>query len=291
MPENTMKNTPHIRPLTLIIALLFILLASSCTSEYHYANSYLRKFKHHKKTATEKIYVCLPTTVYHTNSSLNDIADFDYLPTNKQDSIISTLTKILDKINDSLFLDQFNNSLLHTLSRTRIPIVLVDNPSQMPKTSPQTLTLHIPQLEAEEFLQRTRSDFYTQKGTYYAYDYDLRHFATNAWFIFDNTDTTHSVYFKSNEIQETFQGTVTSIRDKKASINAHFDRITPNDAYRTARDLGAHCAELYIEKILTEYVKSQTGKNDWYFIYNHFNNEINIIIPYTTGITDTFEKL
>ena len=74
-------------------------------------------------------------------------------------------------------------------------------------------------------------------------------------------------------------------------MKAHFDRITINDAYATARELGTLCATLYIERILTEHAKRNAGTNNQYFLYNPLANEINVIIPYELGMQDSFEKL
>ncbi len=266
-------------------------LLMACNSDYHYANSFLRKFETNKKTATEQIYVALPKEVIHTNSSLNDIPGFFYMSENQQDSVISSLTDILDKINDSIFLDQFNSAFLFTLSRSCIPIVVVDDPSKLPPADDTHFTVSFPQLEAEEFVQRHRSDFQTKKGVYYAYDYDLRHFSTNVWLIFDARDTNSQVYFRNDEVEETFRGTVRSIKDGKATLATDFKRIDINDAYRSARRLGFACATLYVEKILSEYVCRTKGINETYFIYDPSTNTIDDILPYDEGIQQSFIKL
>lgn|SRR5574344_376510 len=263
-----------------------VVLLPSCTSDRYYAQSFLRKHKHNKPSATEQIYVCLPHEVLHTNSSLNAIEDFAYLSATQQDSVIASLTRILNNVDDSIFLDQFCSSLLYTLSCTRIPIVLVENPQQLPAASNQALIFKIPQLEAEEFVEHTRSDFYTRKGVYYAYDYDLRHFSTNVWLQF-GADT--AVYFNNMEVSDYFRGTVTSIRNQKATMEGNFDRININDAYYTARRLGTLCATHYIERVLTDYVKQKKGANEWYFYYDFIDNNINGMVPFKEGMAESFE--
>ena len=282
----TMNKITKILTMIGLVALL-----TGCTSDYHYANAFLRKFKQNKKTATEQIYVVLPDKVLHTNSSLNDIDGFVMMSEREQDSVIASLTQILNRIDDSIFLSQFNNSFLYTLSRTRIPIVLVSDAAKLPPTDDNHLTINIVQLEAEEFVQRCRSDFSTRKGTYYAYDYDLRHYRTNVWMELDRRDSINPIYFKNNEISETFQGTVKSIKNQTATMETHYDRIDVNDAYRSARLLGAECATLYIEKVLTEYVCRQKGTNKSYFYYNALGNSIDAVIPYEYGSKESFEVM
>ncbi len=266
-------------------------LLASCSSDYHYANTFLRKFKHNKKSATEQIYVVLPREVLHTNSSLNDVDGFEMMSEGQQDSVITSMTAILNQIDDSIFLAQFNGSFLYTLSRANIPIVLVDDAGKLPQADDNHLTINIVQLEAEEFVQRSRSDFSTRKGTYYAYDYDLRHYRTNVWLKLDCGDTICPIYFKSNEIKEDFQGTVRRIKDQKATMETRYQRIGINDAYNNARILGAACATLYIEKILTEYVCRQKGTNKSYFYYNAMENSIDMIVPYQHGSQQSFEMM
>ena len=274
----------------IIFAAAFLLL-TSCSSDIYYAGSFLRKFELGKSTATECIYVSLPTQVFHTNSSLNDIVGFAYLPVEWQDSIIASKTAILDKVNDSIFLSQFSNMFLYVLSRSRIPIVVVDSEEQLPKADDQHFTVNFVQMELEEYLQPARSDFSTRKGAYYAYDYDLRHFATHVWLKLDSQDSLSSVYFTSNEVRDDFHGVVTSLSDGKATMRTNFDRITVNDAYAMARRMGYECARLYVEKILAEYVCRAKGSNQTYFLYDPASNSIDDVLPYDEGVKYSFEKL
>ncbi len=278
----------HITVLTLLLSLLLL---TSCSSDLYYAGSFLYKFERSKPTATEKIYVHLPQELIHTNSSLNNIAGFMLMSEHEQDSVIGSKTKILDKIDDSIFLSQFSSAFLFTLSRTRIPIVLVDDASNMPVADDQHLTVDFVQMEAEEFLEPCTSSFRTRKGLDYRYDYDLRHFALNVWLKLDARDSVGNIYFKNEEVEESFHGVVNSLEEGHATMRTSFDRITVNDAYRVARRLGSLCATLYVEKVLTEYVCRTKGTNHTYFLYDAGMNTIEDVIPYSEGIKESFEKL
>lgn len=267
------------------------ILMMSCTSDLYYASSFLYKFERGKQTATEKIYVRLPEELMHTNSSLNDVAGFMLMNEREQDSVIVSKTKILDKIDDSIFLSQFSSAFLFTLSRAKIPIVVVSGREKLPTADDQHFTVDFVQMEAEEYVEPSTSSFKTRKGLNYRYDYELRHFALNVWLRLDARDTVGSVYFKNDEIAETFQGIVTSIEDGKASMKTNLAHIDVNDAYRVARRLGSHCAILYIEKILTEYVCRTKGTNSTYYIYDPGMNIIDDFLPYSEGIKSSFERV
>ena len=276
---------------TILFTSLLALLLTGCSADWFYAGSFLSKFEQQKDNATEQIYVSLPKSVIHTNSSLNDIAGFMFMTDREQDSVIASKTAILNRLDDSIFLAQFNGAFLYVLSRTKIPIVLVDDASRLPQADDNHFTIDIAQVEAEEYLQPGRSGFTTQRGVKYGYDYELRHFAMNVWFRFDARDTADIVYFKNREIAEDFHGTVTSLRTDKATMKTHFDRITVNDAYQLAWNFGAQCATLYIEKMLSEYVCRTKGTNSTYFYYSPACNCIEELTPYDEGIKDSFEKM
>ena len=263
----------------------------SCSSDFYYASSFIRKFDLEKSTATEQIYVALPKGVIHTNSSLNSIAGFMFMSEHEQDSVIASKTQILDKLDDSIFLEQFSGAFLYTLSRSKIPVVVVDDERKLPKADDQHFTVNIVQIEAEEYLQPSRSEFTTRGGLKYSYDYDLRHFATHVWLRLDARDSMDAVYFKNDEVGESFKGIVTSLKEGKATMTTRFDHIDVNDAYRLAQRLGSQCATLYIEKILTEYVCRTKGTNESYFYYDPGNNCIEQILPYDEGVKESFEKL
>lgn len=272
----------------LFIAISLMLFAlSSCTADYYYAGSYLNKFERGKDDATERIYVSLPREVYHTNSSLNDIPGFMLMSEYEQDSVIASKTAILDKVNDDIFLSQFTSYFLYTLSQFCVPIILVQDPSELPKADDQHLVVDLAQIEIEELLEPQRADFSTRKGYYYFYDYDLRHLAVNLWLRFDASDSA-DVYFLSNGVDETFHGTVVSLDEGQAKMKTKFERINVNDAYRLARELGTHCATLYVERLVTEHVRRVKGTNEWYFIYNSAGNYFDDMILYEKGIKESF---
>lgn len=260
-----------------ILSLAFLF--AGCTSDYYYAASFLRKFERGTEAATEQIYVLLPKAVIHTNSTPYDS------PSGEAETVI------IDRIVDSIFLDQFGSTFLFTLSRANIPIVLVDDATKLPKADEQHFTVSFPQFEAEEYLQRTRSDFFTKSGTYYAYDYDLRHFSANVWLRLDAVDSNGAVVFHNCEIVDRFSGTVTALNDGKATLKTDFDRITLNDAYAAARKAGYDCAIFYIEKILAEYVCRTKGTNDSYFYYDPSYNYIDDVVPYDEGRKTAFQSI
>lgn len=280
-----MKRTLSL--LTIAVAMLLV----SCGSELSIASRYLQQYERQKSDAREQIYVCLPKEVLHTNSSLNEVRDFALFSPTQQDSVIRSLTAILDKLNDSIFLSQFNHTLLYTLSRCQMPVILVADSSLLPPADSLRHTLNIVQLEAEEYLQRQRSDFSTRKGTYYKYDYDLRHFSTNVWLKINATDTLQQLYFKNNEISDRFHGTVTNLRDGKATLRANLSRLTINDVYSSARSLAAVCGELYIEHLICDHVKARKGSNQYYFIYSPDENAVIDMIDIEDAKDYGFQKI
>ena len=267
-----------------------VLLFASCKSEYNYAGQFLRHSSRGSLKPSLTVYVCLPQQVIHTNSSLNNIAGFMFLSEHEQDSVIASKTVILNRLDDSIFLAQFGQMFLFTLSRTGLPIVTVDSPSRLPAANDSVLVVNFVQMEAEEVLQPTRSDFRTQRGSYYAYDYDLRQFNTHVWMQFA-ADTAADVYYKSDGVAEEFHGTVTSLRDSKATMRTQFDRIDINDAYRLARRMGHLCATLYVERLIGDYAYRRSGTRDYYYLYDAQYNAIEEILPYGEGIRMSFEKL
>lgn len=266
---------------------LVLLSLSSCTSEIYYAGSYLYKFERGNDDATECVYVSLPRELIHTNSSLNDVPGFMFMSEYEQDSVIDSKTAILDKVNDDIFLSQFTSYFLYVLSRSNIPIILVDDVSKLPTADDQHLVVDLAQIELEEWLEPQRSDFTTRKGYQYYYDYDLRHLDVNLWLRFDVRDSSE-VYFMSDGVEETFHGTVVSLEEGRAKMKVDHEHINVNHAYYLARQLGYKCATLYVERLLTDHVRRLKGSNNYYFIYNPAGNYIDDYIFYEDGVKESF---
>ena len=249
---------------------------TGCITRHEMASEYLESFSGGRDCSPVKIYVYIPTEVVHTNQTLNQIDNFLYLSANVQDSIIIANTKFLNKIDDKIFLQQFTDNLLYHLRRTGAEVELVSSKSQMvpPVIDQRSFWLNILQIEAEEFVKKSRSEFEERNGTYYHYDYDLNGFSTNVWCVF-GFDTTLPVYYKSFEIMDRFKGQVEDVKNKKATVTGKFNRININDVYSDAGEAGKKTAVLYVEKLINDYLTSK-GRKDQYYIYNPVSNALGI---------------
>ena len=78
---------------------------------------------------------------------------------------------------------------------------------------------------------------------------------------------------------------------QKATLRSKFERIGVNEAYSSARTLGTECATLYVEKMLTDYVRLKKGTNNSYFYYDAYANKIPVVVPYEDGVKESFQKL
>lgn len=284
------KDVKHIALRTLIAAIL-VGVMSSCSGEFSVAQKYVNQHRRGSKKITEKIYVCLPREVLHTNSNLNEILDFAYLSIAQQDSVIRANTTFLNRVDDSIFLSQFSGNLLYILSKFDVPVILVPDAGSLPKPDSEHFTLNIVQIEAEEFTTNSRSDFYTKKGAYYHYDYPLHHFSTNVWYSVNATDSAENLYFKSFDCADSFSGVVTSLKDNKATLKGKFNRINMNDIYGTATAAGYRSGVYFIEKMILDHVKSVNGKNEGYFFYYPEVQDIMEMVPVEEGLKDSFQPL
>lgn len=262
---------------------------ASCLSSNEMASEYLEKFPGDKDFPQVKIYVCLPTEVIHTNQTLNQIDNFLYLSPSVQDSIIIANTKFLNRIDDKVFLQQFTDNLLYHLRRTGAQVEAVADRNAIPRTGENCFVLNIPQIEAEEFIKKSRSEFVEKNGTYYHYDYVLNGYSTNVWYLFGND--TNAVYYKNFEIMDKFKGQVEEVKNKKASVTGKFRRININDVYEDVAFAGKRTAILFVEKIVSEYLASK-GRDNTYYIYNPIYNGLGVDALSTQAVKNrTFQKI
>lgn len=270
---------------------------TACTSEKELANKFVEKFSMKSYIPTEKIYVSLPTSVIHTNQSLNQIENFSDLDYNIQDSVIAAHTTILNTLDDKIFLQQFSDNLLYHLKRFGIPVEVVSDPSDMPKAVANKIyTLQILQIEAEEFEKKSRSDFEDNTNNmYYYYDYDLKGFSTNVWCLINDTTPLadkKDVYFKNFETIEQFEGTINTIKDNVAHGKGRITKLTVNDAYSEAYKAGAITADKFCEIIINDYVRSIIkGVPSYYYYYNPVSKTVSHYGYQYYKDTDSFIKI
>ena len=272
-----------------IMVLLFaILLLGSCVSERDMAKSFVEKFSMKNYVPTEKIYVCLPKTVVHTNQTLNQMESFLDLEYASQDSVIVANTEILNLIDDKIFLQQFSSNLLYNLQRLGIPVEIVEDPLNMPKAVENKIfTLQILQIEAEEFIKNTiSSDFQ------FSYSYDLKGFSTNVWYLLNDTSSTENkdVYYKSFEVLDQLNLTDCWKKDSTYYAKGIHSKINVNDAYNMAYKAGAMSAKIFCEKIINDYIASKVRFPKYYYVYDPVNNEVYDIYSNNTR-KNMFEKV
>ena len=263
----------------LLAAVAFSLLAA-----YRMANSYLKNARKGRLEHGEAVYVRMPEQFILVNSSVEKMKEGRALTEQQAQHMADSLTALLRYVDDSVLLSRFSTSMLQVLVRSGIPVHVVKSGSKLPVPSDSSLVLDVVQLEAEEFLQPKRSDFVTKQEVYYAYDYNLRHISCNVWLKMGSaTESLDSVWFKNVEKSEAFKGKVTSIKDDKATMSVHFDRLTVDDVYRTVEEAGELCATIYVERLLLDHIKRKTGGNENYYYYDAATGQINMWIPYSYG--------
>lgn len=271
-----------------------LLLFSACQTERQLAVDYVEKFSNVSYEPTERIYVMLPTEVIHTNRKLSEIDGFFDLSIAAQDSLIVKNTKFVDKINDSVFLSQFREHLLFNLGRLGIPVIEVTNPSQLPQAVPnQIFVLHIPQIEAEEYIEDKTVEYVTGSGHVYEASVPQNKFSVNVWYHFNiDSDTAKApVYYYNwvftdrinNNLERDANGNLV-LRTKVAELNM-------NDIYTASYLTGKLTATYFIERIINDYVRSQKGQPSYYYFYSPEKNKVtNDEVPYYYGVS-TFKEV
>lgn len=260
----------------------------ACTSSMEVANAYFDRVTNGDESKkVEQIYVCLPTEIIHTNQTLNQMDNFMRLSEKVQDSVIKANTRFLNQLDDDKFIDKFAKNLVYHLERFGIPVKVVFSESELPQAVDNKIfILDVVQIEAEEFVKQSRSEFTENDGTYYHYDYALNGFSTNVWYKFNGKD---DVYYRNFECMDAFSGKIDKIQNKQASISGSFNRITMGDVYNTALRAGKTSGVLFAEKILNDYLNSQ-GYNDYYYWYVPESNEI-VRSSCAYGRSRTFKKI
>ena len=253
------------------ICLLLCVVICSCTSSKDVAESYFDKITNSENKKEIQVYVCMPTEVIHTNQTLNHIDNFALLSETAQDSIIKAETKFLNKLDDDKFIDLFAKNLKYHLEHFGATVKIVFDADELPQTlDNKTFVMNIVQIEAEEFIKQSRSEYTEANGTYYHYDYNLKGFSTNVWYKLNGGD---DVYYKNFECMDVFNGEIDQINDVGASISGYFKRVSISDVYNSALTAGKESAVMFAEKILNDYLKSN-GYNYYYYAYDPQYNRI-----------------
>ncbi len=253
-------------------------LMASCTSGYDLASNYVASFGSPKNAPDQKLYVCLPHQILHTNSKAAETPGFSDLPDDSKKYLEEKTALFLPTLNDSVMLNQFNEHFLYNLSLLGMPLYVVPTPEDLPvPDSGRIFTINVVQLEAQEYTVSKTVNYEDEyMREYFEEQVPLNAFSLNGWFLFNEKDTSKGkLLYKNFEVVDKLSAQIRpDSKGNNAQLKYTVKKINLNDVYFTAFGLGKLSATLFIEKFVNDYVDSRMQGNSSYYFFDSDKKDI-----------------
>lgn len=262
--------------------LIIVLFFSACSLERKLAREFI---KHDENKGA--ILVVQP---FSLNMYNNDEFDFDSvaIPENfPLDSILFQRTKLLKNISDSIFLENYLNGFIQSLSKKGFQVFLPNELDAFLAVETPAYIFKFAQVElAEETYPHVIDENAFGTDVYKVVELDL--VSICSWFEFEARDTVwRKVFYAEDYIMDDFEGELFMDENKnKPVLYYSLDSLLIEDVYQMANDVGKKYADYFTDFLMNNYIQKKfiTGLKPSLFF--HYDAEQRMLFPYYEGFEE-----
>lgn len=282
--EFALKLKDH-RIYGVILAMLSMLLFSSCSIEHRLAKEYIRS------GGGESLLVVPSDFLYKTNTTYQEPDPVNMISERAIDSVGYFKSTYVQYISDSVFLEKFYNAFIMEMEESGYDIYLPADSQIFNRESKGKWTIWFAQLQLEEESRKLYEETYDPEENYYYKEYDLSTVGINTWtdVSFSGSVDQHRLLYLSGFIEDEFEGGFSYNHfDDKMYFSDKTLRITYNDVYKMAVDSGKKHAELLFDYLLNDYIRRNMPPGTTRRLIYHYDRRFRTL---TKDVTERFEVL
>jgi hypothetical protein len=254
--------------LAALMVSLFIL--SSCLPERKIATTY---------TSTQpgvNLLIFPPDVIFKYNHKGESIPGFDTLCDACKDSALWVNSRYVQKLNDSVLLENYMNNFISELRMFGFNVYLGDAiDSFMLRQEPQSYVLNLAQMQIDEYLYPLEDEEPFQDTVYYK-RFDLNAIDISNWFELSKVNPTEKVrkttLYTSHSAYDSFDGSFI-IDQWSGSVRYRYkiDTIKIADINDMATYLGKKHASFVYDYFMNQYIVQHLPPGEMLQYYYHFN--------------------
>jgi hypothetical protein len=256
--------------------ILFLGMLASCVADRKIA-----------KTFTEtpppfNFLIMTPDYIFKYNHKGEDIAGFDSMTQDQQDSALYSSSKFIQNIDDSTFLTGYINGFVDELRIYGFKVFLEEDVDTFLLQQPQSYVINIAQLQLDEYYYPLEDEATFWDTTYYkTFNLEALDFAT--WFEVNKMNAEKpkkTVLYASYTMTDGFEG---SFFNEPWSANVRYkykiDSLKVSDVYSLAGKLGQRHATYMYDFFLNQYIRYVLPKNEDPLYYYHYDHKHKTLVP------------
>ncbi|MDR0790381.1 MAG: hypothetical protein LBO06_06265 [Bacteroidales bacterium] len=265
-----MKIKQYIMKIRQGILLIAISISSVCSV---FSQKEAKDFviKQYDSLTQDVVYLVLTDSILYSNEAISQMTYFNELDSVAKEDIEARYLLIGNLIDYSVALNEFKNELVRSLEAVGFRVVVTKAENLPDVLSPYEHSLNVAQLELEEYAT-IDSIQNNSSSKPYVYRKTLNGIRFNAWFLYNEKDTSSSLtLFCNEETADYFAGEIT-LKQGKPSVTYNITKINPNDAYRVSFFTGRTSAIYFFNLLLNKYVFLKTDGRDTNYYGIDFNS-------------------
>jgi hypothetical protein len=244
--------------LFLLSMALILLHLTSCNPGRGLANRFV------KERQPMAILLLPPEFSYKYNYKIPDIENFDSLPKLTQDSLLFYNSKLLQYINDSLFISNYINGMSTGLRSFGFNVHTSGSSESFVSRGSEGLIVNIAQIELEEYFDSISDNASFGDEELYNYELYLTALNINSWFELTrvNQQDTTPVLYASNTLADRFEGGFRYFPfSGEVKYEYTIDSLKVEEIYPSVYAFGNRYAGMLFDFLMNDYISHNLPKD------------------------------
>jgi hypothetical protein len=263
----------RIKHLAIILGLSLLFLAS-CLPEQKLARDFV------KSGPKIRLLVTPPDYVYKYNHKGEEIDGFSKMSDKEQDSALFYSSLFIQRMNDSILLENYVNQFIAELRAANFDVYLPDQMDAFLSDQSQAYTVNISQIQMDEYIYPFEDKEPINDTVYYR-KFDLNAMDFSVWLELSkvNADKPRkTVLYDSESAYDSFDGNfIVDPWSSAVRYKFHLDTLSLKDIYGMCGYLGKKHGEYLFDFFMNQWVAFNMPQTQYGTYYYHYNRKRNVM--------------
>ena len=253
------------------LSLLFLV---SCLPEQKFAQSFV------KNGPKIRLMVTPPDLIYKYNHKGEEIEGFSDMSVKQQDSALFYNSLFIQRISDSVILENYINHFIAELRKANFEVYLPDQIDSFLQDKTQAYMLTIAQIQLDEYTYPLEDKEPVNDTVYYK-KFNLNAMDFSVWFELSKVNAEKprkTLLYDSQSAYDNFNGGfIVDPWTSAVKYKYHIDTLGLSDVYDMTKYLGRVHADYLFDLFMNQWVVYNMPSNDYSLYYYHYNRQRNMM--------------